>query len=130
MRLIGGVYRLRHEVGVDGLIVEPAWSLGRCARRHCPAQQHKAQNQKSCGKHRRLFHQILSANREYPQRMSYHKCLITQDPRSRRPEVPSLLRFGGGSKKAAYEQAAFAVFPFCVLLSSVLRFRALATTSD
>src|SRR6266404_3620567 len=59
MRLIGGVHRLRHEVGVDGLVVETARSLERCARRHCPAKQHEAKNQKPCGKHRRLFHQIL-----------------------------------------------------------------------
>src|ERR1700694_3359664 len=59
MRLIGGVHRLRHEVGVDGLVVETARGLGRGVRRHCPAEQYEGQNQKSCGKYRRLFHEIL-----------------------------------------------------------------------
>src|ERR1700681_4496554 len=59
VHLVGGVHRLPHEVGIDGLVVETARSLRRCPRRHCPAEQHEAQNQKSCGKHRRLFHRIL-----------------------------------------------------------------------
>src|SRR5258708_10257469 len=59
VRLIGCVYRLRHKIGVDGLVVETAWSLCRCTRRRCPAEQHEAQSQENCGKHRRRFHWIL-----------------------------------------------------------------------
>src|SRR2546429_4905161 len=61
-------------------------------------------------------------------RMSYHT-----GPLSRRPEVPSLLRLGGGNKKAACEQAAFAVFPFlrsfffCLVSSSACNYFGLIT---